>query len=71
MLISYTELINSCRVCRSPNQDGDYHCLFETANVHEEDTAVLSASGVLYEKLLDVRFSPIANLNSSLIHFSL
>lgn len=58
MLISNLDLINSCRVCRSPNQDGDYECLYQNTNKHEEDNddgPVLSEAGILYENLLDVR----------------
>lgn len=56
MLISNPDLINSCRVCRSPNQDGDYECLYQTPIAHEE-SPMLTEAGILYENLLDVRFS--------------
>lgn len=53
MLIVNPDLINSCRVCRSPNQDGDYECLYQKIK-HEEAVPQLSEAGKLYENLLDV-----------------
>ncbi|XP_065363937.1 zinc finger protein 37-like [Calliphora vicina] len=53
MLISNPDLINSCRVCRSPNQDGDYECLYQTPTAHEE-RPMLSEAGILYENLFDI-----------------
>ncbi|KAI8120638.1 hypothetical protein FF38_04280 [Lucilia cuprina] len=53
MLITNPDLINSCRVCRSPNQDGDYECLYENSGEHE-DGLQLSEAGLLYENLLDI-----------------
>ncbi|XP_005174930.3 zinc finger protein 184 [Musca domestica] len=51
MLISNPDLINSCRVCRSPNQDGDYECLYEIANELTMIPPPLTESGRLYENL--------------------
>ncbi|XP_037827216.1 zinc finger protein 583-like [Lucilia sericata] len=53
MLITNPDLINSCRVCRSPNQDGDYECLYQNSGQHE-DGLQLSEAGLLYENLLDI-----------------
>lgn len=55
MVITNPNLINSCRVCRSPNQDGDYVCLYMKRNKNQETKPELSEAGVLYENLLDVR----------------
>ncbi|XP_020712636.1 zinc finger and SCAN domain-containing protein 12 isoform X1 [Ceratitis capitata] len=53
------EVVNSCRVCRSPNQDGDYECLY-AVQVVEEDGVIqahtwqLTNTGKLYEDMLGV-----------------
>lgn len=57
MLLTNPNLLNSCRVCRSPNQDGDHVSLYKNFNKTEETKPELSEAGVLYENLLDVRIN--------------
>lgn len=52
MEICNPDLINSCRVCRSPNQDGDYECLYEASTSIVEMLPALNHAGKLYEELL-------------------
>ncbi|XP_053951893.1 zinc finger protein 420-like [Anastrepha ludens] len=54
------EVVNSCRVCRSPNQDGDYECLYAIQVVEEGDlmqsnTWQLTDTGKLYEDMLGIQ----------------
>ncbi|XP_018784304.1 PREDICTED: zinc finger protein 19-like [Bactrocera latifrons] len=53
------EVVNSCRVCRSPNQDGDFECLYvvqviEESGVMQSHTWQLTNTGKLYEEMLGV-----------------
>ncbi|XP_059222330.1 oocyte zinc finger protein XlCOF8.4-like [Stomoxys calcitrans] len=54
---SNPDLINSCRVCRHPNQDdADYECLFEEVTTNEATSPptapALSNAGRLYDSLV-------------------
>ncbi|KAM7346570.1 uncharacterized protein ACRADG_006446 [Cochliomyia hominivorax] len=59
MIIPNPDLVNSCRVCRSPNQDGDYECLYQKTNKREE-LPQLSEAGILYENLLNISLNNCA-----------
>uniref|UniRef100_A0A0A1XNC0 Zinc finger protein 37 n=1 Tax=Zeugodacus cucurbitae TaxID=28588 RepID=A0A0A1XNC0_ZEUCU len=53
------EVVNSCRVCRSANQDGEYECLYvvqvlEESGVMQSHTWQLTDTGKLYEEMLGV-----------------
>ncbi|XP_073831384.1 uncharacterized protein [Musca autumnalis] len=51
MLISNPDIINSCRVCRSPNhEDSDYECIYEIQG-DLPMTPPLTEAGKLYENL--------------------
>lgn len=57
------EVVNSCRVCRSPNQDGDYECLYvvqviEESGVMQSHAWQLTNTGKLYEEMLGVEVNP-------------
>ncbi|XP_017480901.1 PREDICTED: zinc finger and SCAN domain-containing protein 12-like [Rhagoletis zephyria] len=56
-MVQAEEVVNSCRVCRSPNQDADYECLYVVQVVEEDGvmhshTWQLTATGKLYEEML-------------------
>ncbi|XP_067634778.1 uncharacterized protein [Eurosta solidaginis] len=57
--MSQEEVINSCRVCRSLNQDGDFACIYavqviEEGGVMQSHTWQLTEAGKLYEDTLGV-----------------
>ncbi|TMW48417.1 hypothetical protein DOY81_006507 [Sarcophaga bullata] len=54
MLLTNSNLLNSCRVCRSPNQDGDHVCLYKSFSKTEDTKPELSEAGTLYENLLNI-----------------
>lgn len=62
MLLTNSNLLNSCRVCRSPNQDGDHVCLYKNFGKTEHTQPELSEAGALYENLLNVRINWYKNI---------